>query len=116
MGEIVSIRGINEELFRLAKIEAAKDKKKIGDWLNTAIREKLEGKLITDEDPPELEEWEEYWEENAKLDKNKKECLPVPNDEIPDCILEAQRAGLLKRRPNFEYDKEKTCYTVYEKA
>ena len=77
---------------------------------------KVEALVEAEEELPELEEWEEYWEDNAKVDKNKIECLPIPNDEIPDFISEAHKEGKLKRRPNFEYDEERTCYLVYEKA
>ncbi len=38
----VNIRGLDVELFRLARAEAIKEGKKIGEWLNEAIREKLE--------------------------------------------------------------------------
>jgi len=38
----VNIRGLDVELFRLARAEALKEGKKIGEWLNEAIKEKLE--------------------------------------------------------------------------
>ena len=42
----VSIRGIDTRLFRLARAEAIKEGKKIGEWLNEAIEEKLERKGV----------------------------------------------------------------------
>jgi hypothetical protein len=42
VGKSVNIRGLDVELFRLARAEAIKEGKKIGEWLNEAIREKLE--------------------------------------------------------------------------
>ena len=42
----VNIRGIDVELFRLARAEAIKEGKKIGEWLNEAIKEKLERKGV----------------------------------------------------------------------
>jgi hypothetical protein len=42
----VNIRGIDIELFRLARAEAIKEGRKIGDWLNEAIKEKLERKGV----------------------------------------------------------------------
>lgn len=42
----VNIRGLDVELFRLARAEAIKEGKKIGEWLNEAIREKLERKGV----------------------------------------------------------------------
>ena len=38
----VNIRGVDAELFRLARAEAIKEGRKIGEWLNEAIKEKLE--------------------------------------------------------------------------
>ena len=37
----MNVRGIDTELFRLARAEALKEGKKIGEWLNEAIKEKL---------------------------------------------------------------------------
>ncbi len=37
----VNVRGLDVELFRLARAEAIKEGKKIGEWLNEAIKEKL---------------------------------------------------------------------------
>ena len=42
----VNIRGIDVELFRLARAEAIKEGEKIGEWLNEAIKEKLERKGV----------------------------------------------------------------------
>ncbi len=42
----VNVRGVDIELFRLARAEAIKEDKKIGEWLNEAIREKLERKGV----------------------------------------------------------------------
>ena len=43
MAEItVSIKGIDEELFRQAKAQAALQGIKIGEWINLVIKEKLE--------------------------------------------------------------------------
>jgi predicted HicB family RNase H-like nuclease len=42
----VNVRGIDTELFRLARAEALKEGKKIGEWLNEAIKEKLGKKEI----------------------------------------------------------------------
>jgi len=42
----VNVRGIDIELFRLARAEAVKEGKKIGEWLNEAIKEKLERKGV----------------------------------------------------------------------
>lgn len=38
---LVSIRGLDSELYRLARAEAIKDRKTIGQWLNEAIKGKL---------------------------------------------------------------------------
>ena len=38
----VNVRGVDIELFRLARAEALKEGKKIGEWLNEAIKENLE--------------------------------------------------------------------------
>ena len=46
MEKSVSIRGLDIELFRLARAEAIKEGKKIGEWLNVAIKEKLERKGV----------------------------------------------------------------------
>ena len=43
-GQPVSIRGLNPELYLLARVEAMKEHKNIGQWLNEAIKEKLESK------------------------------------------------------------------------
>ena len=43
----VNIRGLDVELFRLARAEAIKEGRKIGEWLNEAIKEKLERKGVT---------------------------------------------------------------------
>ena len=37
----VSIRGLDPELYKLAKIEALKEGKTIGQWLNETIQDKL---------------------------------------------------------------------------
>ena len=37
----VNVRGVDIELFRLARAEALKEGKRIGEWLNEAIKEKL---------------------------------------------------------------------------
>ncbi len=42
----VNVRGIDVELFRLARAEAIKEGKKIGEWLNEAIKEKLGKKRV----------------------------------------------------------------------
>ena len=42
----VNIRGLDVKLFRLARAEAIKEGKKIGEWLNEAIKEKLEGRGV----------------------------------------------------------------------
>ena len=42
----VNIRGVDIELFRLARAEAIKEGKKIGEWLNEAIKEKLDRKGV----------------------------------------------------------------------
>ena len=42
----VNIRGVDIELFRLARAEAIKERKKIGEWLNGAIKEKLDRKGV----------------------------------------------------------------------
>ena len=42
----VNIRGVNIELFRLARAEAIKEGKKIGEWLNEAIKENLDRKGV----------------------------------------------------------------------
>ena len=42
----VNIRGVDGELFRLARAEAIKESRKIGEWLNEAIKEKLERKGV----------------------------------------------------------------------
>ena len=42
----VNIRGLNVELFRFARAEAIKEGKRIGEWLDEAIREKLERKGV----------------------------------------------------------------------
>ena len=42
----VNIRGVDVEMFRLARAEALKEGKKIGEWLNEAIKEKLGKKGI----------------------------------------------------------------------
>ena len=41
IGKSVNVRGVDIELFRLARAEALKEGKKIGEWLNEAIKEKL---------------------------------------------------------------------------
>lgn len=40
--EVKGIRGLDPELYRLARAEAVKQGKTIGTWLNEAIREKLD--------------------------------------------------------------------------
>ena len=42
----VNVRGIDKEFFRLARAEAIKEGKRIGEWLNEAIKEKLERKGV----------------------------------------------------------------------
>lgn len=42
MKETKSIRGLDPELFKLAKIEAIKEGKNVGDWLNEAIKKRLQ--------------------------------------------------------------------------
>jgi len=42
----VNIRGLDVDLFRLARAEAIKESKRIGEWLNEAIKEKLERKGV----------------------------------------------------------------------
>jgi len=42
----VNVRGVDVKLFRLARAEAIKESKKIGEWLNEAIKEKLERKGV----------------------------------------------------------------------
>ena len=42
----INVRGVDTELFRLARAEALKEGKKIGEWLNEAIKEKLGKKGI----------------------------------------------------------------------
>jgi len=42
----VNVRGVDVGLFRLARAEAIKEGKKIGEWLNEAIKEKLERKGV----------------------------------------------------------------------
>ena len=42
----INVRGVDTELFRLARAEALKEGKKIGKWLNEAIKEKLGKKGI----------------------------------------------------------------------
>ncbi len=46
MGKSISVRGVDVELFRLARAEAIKEDKKIGEWLNEAIKERLEKKGV----------------------------------------------------------------------
>jgi predicted HicB family RNase H-like nuclease len=43
-GKSINVRGVDTELFRLARAEALREGKKIGEWLNEAIKEKLEKK------------------------------------------------------------------------
>jgi len=38
---LATIRGLDPELYRLARAEAIKQGKTIGEWLNEAIKEKL---------------------------------------------------------------------------
>ena len=38
----VSIRGLDRNLWKLARVEAVKEGKSVGDWLNEAIKEKLD--------------------------------------------------------------------------
>jgi len=46
VGKSVNIRGLDVDLYRLARAEAIKEGKKIGEWLNEAIGEKLERKGV----------------------------------------------------------------------
>ena len=45
----VNIRGRDVELFRLARADALKEGKKISEWLNEAIKEKLSKKGVRNE-------------------------------------------------------------------
>jgi len=42
----VNVRGVDIELFRLARAEALREGKRIGEWLNEAIKEKLRKKGV----------------------------------------------------------------------
>ena len=38
----INVRGINADIYRLARAQAIKEAKTIGQWLNEAIKEKLD--------------------------------------------------------------------------
>jgi DNA-binding MarR family transcriptional regulator len=68
-----------------------------------------------DDELPELTPLEEWWENNAKLDENSIECVPIPIDEVPDFVIQAVKDGQLKRRVEL-VDYKNDAYWVYERS